>query len=125
MWLAECSVCSVCFAEEDEEEEEGATKMDITDKTESKALSLRRTIYLTIMSRYIHSYSFILPLPPSLFVWLVLHMCLCSFFLPPSLPPSLPLSLSLPRCSVSYEECAHKLLNRKEEGQEVSFPTPD
>ena len=38
--------------EEGEEGEGGAEgKMDITDKTDSKALTLRRTIYLTIMSR--------------------------------------------------------------------------
>ena len=45
-------VMSPFIAEEAEAKEGGAEgKMDITDKTDSKALSLRRTIYLTIMSR--------------------------------------------------------------------------
>ncbi|CAI8049033.1 Pre-mRNA-splicing factor CWC22 homolog [Geodia barretti] len=61
--------------EESEEDEEGEGagaegKIDIMDKTDSKALILRRTIYLTIMS------------------------------------------------SLDYEECAHKLLKTKEDGQE-------
>ena len=37
------------------EEGEGDGKIDITDKTDAKALTLRRTIYLTIMSRYSHT----------------------------------------------------------------------
>jgi pre-mRNA-splicing factor CWC22 len=59
-------------SEEDEEGEGAAAegKMDIMDTTDSKALILRRTIYLTIMS------------------------------------------------SLDYEECAHKLLKTKEDGQE-------
>lgn len=32
-------------------EEGEKTSMDITDKTDSKVLGIRRTIYLTIMSR--------------------------------------------------------------------------
>ncbi|CAI8049036.1 Pre-mRNA-splicing factor CWC22 homolog [Geodia barretti] len=63
--------------EESEEDEEGEGagaegKIDIMDKTDSKALILRRTIYLTIMS------------------------------------------------SLDYEECAHKLLKTKEDGQEYA-----
>ena len=43
---------SSLYTEEGEEGEGGAEgKIDITDKTDSKALTLRRTIYLTIMSR--------------------------------------------------------------------------
>lgn len=38
---------------DDEEEEEESKALDITDKTDAAVLSLRRTIYLTIMSRYV------------------------------------------------------------------------
>ena len=34
------------------EEEEEQTGIDITDRTDAKAMALRRQIYLTIMSRY-------------------------------------------------------------------------
>ena len=102
------------------------------DKTDSKALILRRTIYLTIMSR---SLAPSLSLPLSLFLILPLHTHYLSLSLHLSFSHSAStytLSLSLLFlspfnfdslfCSLDYEECAHKLLKTKEDGQEVMIP---
>ena len=60
MCMHDCVNCRECLSlqcvlfideEEEEEEEEEGGGMKIQDMTESSVLSLRRTIYLTIMSR--------------------------------------------------------------------------
>ena len=76
--------------EEEEEEEEGVT---IEDMTETNLLALRRTVYLTIMSRYVCCCCHGLVL---------LEMITCSLF------------------SLDFEECAHKILKMNiKPGQEV------
>lgn len=86
-------------------------KMEIIDHTETNLVALRRTIYLTIQSRY-SEHSFTIAITN----WIPGTLCSCNTVKKVSFKHCFSLSflnlwlIFFHSCSLDFEECAHKLL---------------